>query len=96
MVKGSFTQCGNGCGNGNINNWIPFCAATNDILCNVPLPLPHRMGSEPIYLWHHCRSRSSVNESISYNGIQLLRQYFLAIAATAAAPCERTLTSKKY
>ena len=46
------------------------------------------MGSEPIYLWHCCRSCSSVNESISYNGIQLLWQHFLAVAA----PCERTLT----
>ena len=36
------------------------------------LPLLQRMGSEPIYLQHHCRSRSSENESISYNGIQLL------------------------
>ena len=56
----------------------------------MPLPLPHRMGSEPIYLQHHCRSHSSVNKSISYNGIQLLRQHFLAVAATVAAPCEWT------
>ena len=36
------------------------------------LLLSHRMGSKPIYLWYNCRSCSSVNESISYNGIQLL------------------------
>ena len=29
----------------------------------LPLPLTHRMGSEPIYLRHHCHNCSSVNES---------------------------------
>ena len=47
--EGSITRCGSGCGNSKVNNWIPFCAVANDILCNEPLPLPHRMGSEPIY-----------------------------------------------
>ena len=35
-----------------------------------------------------------MNESISYNGIQLLRQNFLAVAATVAAPCEWTLSAR--
>ena len=38
----------------------------------LPLSLPHRMGSKNIYLRHNCCSHSTVNESISYNVIQLL------------------------
>ena len=52
----------------------------------MPLPQPHKMGSKPIYLWHHCHSCSSVNTHIESNEIHLLWQKI----AAAATPCERT------
>ena len=62
-----------------------------NVNANLPLSQPHRIGSELIYLqphcYGHCRCRS-VNDSISYNGIQLLRQENVAVAVPG--PCERT------
>ena len=64
----------------------------------LPLPLLHRMDSEPIYLWHHCHSCNSVNIHIESNTTYLLRQkmplpycvnrrlrYFHMVAAAVAA-----------
>ena len=66
----------------------------SDILCNVPLLLLHRMGLEPIYLQHHCRSRC---RKCSYERLHLVQWNPIdnvAVAAAAAAPCERTLNAR--
>ena len=49
--------------------------------CMVPLPLPHRMGSEPIYLRHQCEQ---VHYLIQWNPIDSG-----TVAAADAASCER-------
>ena len=40
----------------------------------MPLPQPHKMGSEPIYSWHCCHICSSVNTHIESNATHLLRE----------------------
>ena len=52
------------------------------------------MGLEPIYLQHHCRSRC---RKCSYERLHLVQWNSIdnvAVAAAAAAPCERTLNAR--
>ena len=90
--SGPFTRCGSGngfllcgCGNGKVM-YKHECFT---------LPLPHRMGSKPIYLRQCCRSRNSVNTHIESNTTHLLRQKKKK-NVDVAAPCERTFHLNKF
>ena len=79
-----FLLCG--CGNGKVMH--------KHECFTMLLPLPHRMGSKPIYLWHV--AAAATVWTLTLNPIQPIccGKKNAAAAAAAAAPCERTLRDK--
>ena len=83
-TEGPFTQCGSGC------DFFGQQAKSVHIVRLWQPPLSHDATAAATQNGFHYRS-VSVNDSICYNVIQLLRKK----TATAAASCERTLKWQK-
>ena len=74
-LKVPFTQCGSDNGFFAAVRWkCSYCATVAALLLQHATAAAAQIGYNPIYLWHHCHSRSSVNTHIESNTTHLLWQ----------------------